>query len=157
MPDSLTEERDPHQWLEHTCQVEVPAGIEHVWGLWSNLSLMPNWMKWIRSVELLDDKLSRWTLDTRGWTFTWTSLTHTVVPHQMIGWRSIDGLPNKGALRFYDRKGSTIVKLSIAYAIPGFLGRLMDNLFLGQIVESTIQADLERFRAYALSHPGVNG
>jgi uncharacterized membrane protein len=25
----------------------------------------------------------------------------------------------------------------------------MDNLFLGQIVESTLQADLERFRVYA--------
>jgi uncharacterized membrane protein len=25
---------------------------------------------------------------------------------------------------------------------------LMDNLFLGKVVESTIQADLERFREY---------
>jgi uncharacterized membrane protein len=38
----------------------------------------------------------------------------------------------------------------VAYAIPGLLGKLMDNLFLGRVVESTIQADLERFRLYAL-------
>jgi uncharacterized membrane protein len=39
--------------------------------------------------------------------------------------------------------------MSIAYAIPGVLGKLMDNLFLGKIVESTLQADLNRFRDYA--------
>ncbi|MFS8835580.1 hypothetical protein NW809_05710, partial [Synechococcus sp. WC101] len=49
-------------WLEHTCQVEVPVPIEQVWELWANLALMPRWMKWIRSVELLDQELSRWTL-----------------------------------------------------------------------------------------------
>jgi len=26
----------------------------------------------------------------------------------------------------------------------------MDNLFLGQIVESTLQADMDRFREYAM-------
>ncbi len=137
-------------WLEHTCQIEVAVGIDRVWDLWSNLELMPNWMRWIRSVELIDDELSRWTLDTRGLTFSWISRTHTIIEHQMIGWSSVDGLPNQGALRFYDRKGSTIVKLTISYMIPGLLGQLVDNLFLGKVVESTIQADLERFRDYAL-------
>jgi uncharacterized membrane protein len=73
-----------------------------------------------------------------------------VVPQQIIQWESVDGLPNRGAIRFYDRKNSSIVKLTVAYAIPGFLGKLMDNLFLGRVVESTIQADLERFKDYAL-------
>ncbi len=141
-------------WLEHTCQVEVPVPIEQVWDLWANLSLMPRWMKWIRSVELLDQELSRWTLDTRGLTFSWISRTHTVVKHQHIGWQSVEGLPNRGALRFYDRKGSTIVKLSVAYKIPGILGKILDGLFVGKVVESTIQADLERFKAYALEHAG---
>lgn len=60
----------------------------------------------------------------------------------------MDGLPNKGAVRFYDRHDTSIVKLTVAYAIPGILGTIMDNLFLGRVVESTIQADLERFRDY---------
>ena len=62
----------------------------------------------------------------------------------------MDGLPNRGAIRFYDRQGSSIVRLSVAYGIPGWLGKLMDNLFLGRVVESTIMADLERFRDYAM-------
>jgi uncharacterized membrane protein len=110
-------------------------------------------MKWIDSVHVLEDnpELSRWKLATGGLEFSWLSRILKLVPNQIIQWESVDGLPNRGAIRFYDRHGSSIVKLSVAYAIPGFLGQLMDNLFLGRIVESTIQADLERFREYALN------
>ena len=60
-------------------------------------------------------------------------------------------MPNQGAIRFYDRQSTSIVKLTVSYAIPGIIGKIMDNLFLGRAVESTIQADLERFREYALN------
>jgi uncharacterized membrane protein len=32
----------------------------------------------------------------------------------------------------------------------------MDNLFLGRIVESTLQADLERFRDYAMKQQSTS-
>lgn len=140
-------------WLEHSVQVEVEVPIELVWNLWSDLEQMPRWMKWIDSVKVLEDdpELSRWKLNTGGLEFTWLSRILKMMPHQIIEWESIDGLPNRGAIRFYDRKGSSIVKLTVAYAIPGILGKIMDNLFLGRAVESTIRADLERFRNYALA------
>lgn len=94
--------------------------------------------------------MSRWKLNTGGLEFTWLSRILRIVPQQIIEWESVDGLPNRGAIRFYDRKTSSIVKLSVAYAIPGILGKIMDNLFLGRVVESTIRADLERFREYAM-------
>ncbi|MFB8791603.1 MAG: SRPBCC family protein [Potamolinea sp.] len=139
-------------WLEHSVQVEVEVPIEFAWKLWSDLEQMPRWMKWIDSVKILEDNpdLSRWKLATGGLEFSWLSRILKVVPNQIIQWESVDGLPNRGAIRFYDRQESSIVKLTVAYAIPGFLGQLMDNLFLGRVVESTIQADLERFRDYAL-------
>ena len=139
-------------WLEHSVQVEVDAPIDLVWGVWSDLEQMPRWMKWIDSVKIPEDNpdLSLWTLSSNGFKFTWKSRIIKVVPNQIIQWESIDGLPNRGAIRFYDRKESSIVKLTVAYDIPGILGKIMDNLFLGRIVESTIQADLERFRQYAL-------
>ncbi|MGB7444341.1 MAG: SRPBCC family protein [Coleofasciculaceae cyanobacterium] len=139
-------------WLEHTVQVEVEVPIELVWDLWSDLEQMPRWMKWIDSVKILEDNpdLSRWKLASGGFEFSWLSRILKVIPQQIIQWESVDGLPNRGAIRFYDRHGSSIVKLTFAYAIPGILGKLMDNLFLGRIVESTTQADLERFREYAL-------
>ena len=144
-------------WLEHSVQIEVAVPIEVSWELWSDLEQMPRWMKWIDSVKILEDDpdLSRWKLATGSLEFTWLSKIVKIGPHQIIQWESVDGLPNRGAVRFYDRHGSSIVKLTVAYGIPGILGQLMDNLFLGRAVESTIQADLERFRDYALKfHAG---
>ncbi|MBD2504806.1 SRPBCC family protein [Anabaena azotica] len=147
-------------WLEHSVQVEVAAPIELVWGLWADLEQMPKWMKWIDSVKVPPENpdISLWKLNTGGLEFTWKSRIIKVIPHQIIQWESIDGLPNQGAIRFYDRHGHSIVKMTVSYAIPGFLGKIMDNLFLGRAVESTIQADLERFREYALNlhHSSVN-
>lgn len=138
-------------WLEHSMQVEVEVPVERSWSLWSDLEQMPRWMKWIDSVKILEDdpKLSCWQLSSGIWQFSWLSRTVKVVPEQIIQWESVDGLPNRGAIRFYDRKNSSIVKMTIAYSIPSPLAEIMDNLFLGRIVESTIQADLERFRDYA--------
>lgn len=139
-------------WLEHTVQVEVDAPIEFVWSLWSDLQQMPRWMKWIDSVTILPDnpELSRWKLATGGLEFSWQSRILKQIPNQIIQWESVDGLPNRGAIRFYDRAPSSIVKMTVSYAVPGFLGQLLDNSFLRRAVESSLQADLERFKDYAL-------
>ncbi len=139
-------------WLEHTVQIEVDAPIDLVWSLWSDLEQMPKWMKWIDSVTVLadDSDLSRWKLASGRFEFSWLSRIVKLQEKQIIQWESVDGLPNRGAIRFYDRSQSSIVKLTVAYAIPGIIGQLMDNLFLGQIVESTLLADLDRFKNYVV-------
>jgi uncharacterized membrane protein len=139
-------------WLEHSAQVEVALPVGVVWDLWSDLEQMPRWMKWIDAVKILEDQpeLSRWKLASGSFEFTWLSKILKEVPNQIIQWESVDGLPNRGAIRFYDRKAEgSIVKLTVGYKVPGILG-WMDNLFLGQIVESTLQADMNRFREYAI-------
>ena len=138
-------------WLEHTVQVEVDAPMDVVWGMWSDLEQMPRWMKWIDSVKVLEDnpELSLWKLNAGGFNFSWRSRILKIIPNQIIQWESVDGLPNRGAIRFYDRQNSSIVKLTVGYAIPGIIGKLMDNLFLGRAVESTLEESLARFKEYA--------
>lgn len=140
------------EWLEHTVQIEVAVPIERVWDLWYNTELIPNWMKWIESVKIQEDNpaLSRWKLASGSLEFTWLSKIIKTTTHQLIQWESVDGLTNRGAIRFYGREQSSIVKLTIAYAVPGFLAVLMQSDFIRKTVESTLQADLERFRDYAL-------
>lgn len=142
-------------WLEHTVQVEVPVSIDRVWALWENIELMPNWMKWISSVTIKPENpdLSVWKLASGGFEFSWQSKITRQVRHQLIQWESVDGLPNRGAIRFYDRgtEGS-IVKLSVAYSVPSIIRQLMDGLSLGKTVEGALQADMERFRVYAIAH-----
>ncbi len=140
------------EWLEHSVQVEVAAPIDLVWSLWENISLMPRWMKWIESVQILEDQpeVSRWKLGTNSFEFTWLARITQQIPNQIIQWESVDGLPNRGAIRFYDRKETSIVKLTITYEVPGFLALLMNSGFVRNAVESTLQADMDRFRDYAL-------
>jgi uncharacterized membrane protein len=146
------------EWLEHSVQVEVAAPIEHVWNLWHDIELMPRWMKWIESVKVEADRpeLSRWKLATKTLEFTWLSRILQEIPHQIIQWESVDGLPNRGAIRFYDRKDSSIVKLTVAYAVPGFLAVLMNNDFVRNAVEGTLQADMDRFKDYALKELAIS-
>jgi uncharacterized membrane protein len=110
-------------------------------------------MKWIDSVKVLEDKpeLSRWKLATGGLNFTWLSRILNIIPNQIIQWESVDGLPNRGAVRFYDRHGSSIVKLTVGYSLPGFLRQLVDTPFVSRAVEGSLQADMERFKEYALN------
>ncbi|WP_404789168.1 SRPBCC family protein [Altericista sp. CCNU0014] len=146
-------------WLEHSAQVEVPVSVDAVWDLWSDLEQMPNWMKWIESVKVQADRpeLSRWKFASGNFEFTWLSRILREVPHQIIQWESVDGLPNRGAIRFYDRKADgSIVRLTVGFKIPAVL-KWMDGLFLGKIVESTLQADMDRFRDYAVKHAQANG
>jgi uncharacterized membrane protein len=141
-------------WLEHTVQIEVAVPIDVVWGLWSDLTQMPRWMKWIEGVSIQadDPTISIWKLGSGGLVFNWKSRITKQVPNQIIQWESIDGLPNRGAIRFYDRGvDGSIVKMTIAYAIPHIVNQLMSGLSLGQVVESTLQADLNRFRDYAIA------
>jgi uncharacterized membrane protein len=143
-------------WLEHTVQIEVAVPIDVVWGLWSDLTQMPRWMKWIEGVSIdpADPTISIWKLGSGGMVFNWKSRITKQVPNQIIQWESIDGLPNRGAIRFYDRgESGSIVKMTIAYAIPHIVNQLMSGLSLGKVVESTLQADLDRFRDYALAAP----
>jgi uncharacterized membrane protein len=141
-------------WLEHTVQIEVAVPIDRVWGMWSDLTQMPRWMKWIEGVSIdpADPTISIWKLGSGGLVFNWKSRIIKQVPNQIIQWESIDGLPNRGAIRFYDRgESGSIVKMTIAYAIPTIVKQIMSGLSLGPVVESTLQADLNRFRDYALA------
>ena len=141
------------EWLDHSVVVDVEVPVETCWQLWSDLEQMPRWMKWIDSVHILpeDPDISEWRLASRGLEFTWRSRITNLITHQIIQWEAIDGLPNRGAIRFYDHKnGTSSVKLTIAYAVPVVI-KWMDGLFLGRLVESTLQSDLDRFRDYALT------
>ena len=141
-------------WLEHSVEIEVEAPIDLVWNLWSDLEKMPIWMKWIDSVKVLEENpdLSRWKLASGGLEFSWKSRITKIVHHQIIQWESVDGLPNRGAIRFYDRHSSSVVRLTVSYAVPTILRRIMDGLSLGRVVESSLQADLERFKQYTIQY-----
>jgi uncharacterized membrane protein len=105
-------------------------------------------MNWIESVTTTagDPDLTDWTLAAQGFRFHWKARITQRVEAQQLHWESVGGLPTKGAVRFYPEGGSTAVKLTVSYELPGVLAPLMEPTILGGIVTKELQANLDRFR-----------
>ncbi|MGC6482779.1 MAG: SRPBCC family protein [Synechococcus sp.] len=136
------------RWLEHTVTTRVNAPVARVWAVWSDLEAMPQWMRWIESVQTLDDPdLTDWTLAAQGFRFSWKARITTRVEGQQLHWESVGGLPTKGAVRFYCEDAErTAVKLSVSYELPRVLAPLMEPTILGGVVTKELQENLDRFR-----------
>lgn len=137
------------RWLEHSVTTMVNAPAERVWAVWSDLEAMPRWMRWIESVETAadDPDLTDWTLAAQGFRFHWKARITQRVEAQQLHWESVGGLPTRGAVRFYPQSdGTTAVRLSVSYELPGVLAPLMEPSILGGIVTRELQANLDRFR-----------
>ncbi|CAI5536426.1 unnamed protein product, partial [Closterium sp. Naga37s-1] len=122
--------------------------------LWMDRELIPSWMPWIASVKVRDDKpeLSTWTLHYtafgQNFEFSWLAKNLQPIHHQKIHWRSLDGLPNSGAVRFFPSgPNGCKLEMTISYEVPGILVPVANSL--APLVQSIIQADLERFVEYA--------
>ncbi|EPS73220.1 hypothetical protein M569_01537, partial [Genlisea aurea] len=107
-------------------EIDVPASIAY--RSYSDREAIPQWMPFISSVKVLEDKpdLSRWSLKYTAFgrriEFSWLARNLQPIRDQKIHWISLEGLPNRGAVRFFP-KGSTacLVELTISCEIPQVL------------------------------------
>jgi len=124
---------------------------QEVYEHWRNFTRFPEFMDNVRSVEKLDQKKSRWTIEApAGKTVELiTEVTHDV-PGERIAWRSVAAsqIDTRGEVLFKDAAPGrgTIVTLVQTYAPPGgTIGKIAAKLFRR---EPAIQArlDLRRFK-----------
>ncbi|CAI6003330.1 unnamed protein product [Closterium sp. NIES-64] len=142
-------------WLENKAVVDAPSvPLPLAFDLWLDRELIPSWMPWIASVKVRDDKpeLSTWTLRYTAFgqnlEFSWLAKNLQPIHHQKIHWRSLDGLPNRGAVRFFPSgPNGCKLEMTISYEVPGILVPVANSL--APLVQSIIQADLERFVEFA--------
>ncbi|GMQ00464.1 hypothetical protein CsSME_00047549 [Camellia sinensis var. sinensis] len=93
--------------------IEVPTSVAY--DCYSDRQAIPCWMPFISSVEILEDKpdLSRWSLKYKAFgrdiEFSWLARNMQPIPNQKIQWRSLEGLPNRGAVRFFPKGPSSCV------------------------------------------------
>jgi len=111
-------------------------------------------MPFISSVKVLEDKpdLSRWSLKYevfgRNVEFSWLARNMTPTKNQKIHWRSLEGLPNRGTVRFFPKTPSSCrVQLTVAYEIPEILAPV--GSALKPFMEGLLLKGLERFAAFA--------
>eukprot|EP00871_Galdieria_phlegrea_P002087 jgi/Galph1/287/GphlegSOOS_G5053.1 len=140
-------------WVRHAVTITVEVPIEIAFDLYSNLEKMPMWSPWLQSarVDPKQPELATWKLAARGLSVSWRSKNTKVDRPHIISWESIDGLPNRGSVKF-EEKGEelTEVELTVEYRVPSFLRILLSNSFVSSFVDRTLLDDLKRFRLVAL-------
>ncbi|KAF7030398.1 hypothetical protein CFC21_041939 [Triticum aestivum] len=142
------------EWQECSTEIEVDVPCSVAYQCYSERETIPQWMPFISTVKVLEDKpeLSRWTLKYailgRDVEFSWLARNMTPTKNQKIHWRSLEGLPNRGAVRFFPKSSSSCrVQLTVAYEVPEILTPVASAL--KPFLEGLLFNGLERFVAFA--------
>jgi len=135
--------------VEEAVTIQRPR--EEVYQFWRNFENLPRFMDHLKSVEVLDDRTSRWVAKApAGYGVEWTAEIINEEPGSLIAWRSLLGadVDNRGAVRFRDapQGRGTEVKVTLEYIPPaGRLGAAIAGLF-GEDPRRQIRDDLRRLR-----------
>ena len=142
-------EGDKGALIGRSVTINLPR--QEVYARWRDFTRFPEFMDNVRTVERIDAKTSRWTIEAPAGTSVElvTEITHDL-PGERIAWRSIEGsqITTAGEALFSDAPPGrgTVVQLVMTYDPPaGTLGKLVAKLFQR---EPAIQArrDLRRFK-----------
>lgn len=137
--------------------VHVKAAItlkrprNEVYGFWHNFENLPRFMAHLESVQVLDERRSRWKAKAPvGSTVEWEAEIIEDRPNELIAWRSLPDstVPNTGSVQFRDAPGGrgTEVLVELRYQPPGGkIGALIAKLF-GEEPEQQVKGDLRRFK-----------
>lgn len=133
--------------------ITVNKPIEEVYSFWRKLDNLPLFMKHLKKVEVLDDKISEWEAKIpKGLgTIKWKSEIVEDQPNERLGWHSLPGsdIENAGNVHFRDAgRFGTEVHVVISYRAPaGKVGEKLAEL-LNPALEEIVKEDIRGFRRY---------
>ncbi|CDP17019.1 unnamed protein product [Coffea canephora] len=149
------------EWQDCTVKMEIDVPTSVAYTCYSDREALARWMPFISSVKILEDKpdLSRWSLEYKAFgldiEFSWLARNMQPIPNQKIHWRSLEGLPNRGAVRFYPKGASSCnVELTVSYEVPQLLIPVASAL--QPVLESLLVRGLERFAKFAKEYYSRN-
>jgi len=147
-PRAVIQHKESHKF-ERGITVERP--VEEMYRFWRDFRNLPRIMSHLESVEVLDEKRSRWVATAPcGRTVEWDAEIITEEPNALIGWRSLEGaeIANAGSVRFEPAPGGrgTEIHVSLAYDPPlGRAGAALATLF-GEEPGQQVREDLRHFK-----------
>lgn len=139
---------DASKFTSFTAAVEVPFPAAVAFDLYSDLEQHVRWSPWLEAVQFeRESGMSTWTLKTRGFRFSWQSLTIEDVRPTRLSWRSISGLKNSGLVTFAPvGEAGTRIELKLSARVPAVFRTLLKAGVVERFVVKTIKKDLIRFR-----------
>lgn len=133
--------------------VNINRPRAEVYDFWRKMDNLPLFMEHLKSVELLDNQLSRWTLKLPAdiADITWEAEITADEPGTAIVWESIPGsmIHNTGKIRFIDTPGNeTMIHVAITYQPPaGGVGAGLAYL-LNPVFKKMVKDDIGNFKRY---------
>ena len=128
--------------------ITVNRPVEEVYAFWRNFENLPQFMRHLESVTVLDDRRSHWkALGPAGTSVEWDAVTTEDRENERIAWRSVEGADvyNAGTVRFMPAPGGrgTEVRVTLEYDPPfGKLGSKVAMLWReepGQQVQDSLR------------------
>ncbi|MFO7655039.1 MAG: SRPBCC family protein [Candidatus Krumholzibacteriia bacterium] len=131
--------------------VTIDRPRPELYRLWRDFSNLPGIMQHLESVEVIDERRSRWTAESPlGGTVTWEAEVVDEVADEHVAWRSLpdSDVETRGRVQFRDAPGGrgTEVHVTLEYTAPG--GRMAAGMarLLGRDPDSQIREDLRRLK-----------
>jgi uncharacterized membrane protein len=131
----------------------VNRSRDQVYAFWRKLNNLPVFMKHLKSVEEIDEKISEWKAVIPGelGTITWRSEIVKDDPGAMLSWQSLpeSAIENAGKITFKDAgKFGTEIHAVVSYHAPfGLLGEKTIRLF-NPLFEDMVKEDIRNFKRY---------
>jgi uncharacterized membrane protein len=131
--------------------VTINATPEELYTFWRNFTNLPRFMQNLESVEVHDDRRSRWLAKgPAGSKVEWEAEIINEIPNELIGWRSLEGsqIDNAGSVHFTRARGGRgpEVKVVLRYDPPaGVVGATISKI-LGEDPALNVQEDLRRLK-----------
>jgi uncharacterized membrane protein len=141
------------QYVEVVKSVTINRPVEEVYRFWRNFENLPRFMRHLTSVEVLNEKRSRWTANAPGgMTITWEADIVNEKNNTLIAWQSVEGsdINHRGIVRFASApqgRGTEVVVELEYEPIAGLLGTAVAKLF-GEEPNQQVEDDIRRFKQF---------
>lgn len=131
--------------------VTINKPADGLYAIWRNLPNLPHLMSHLQSVEVLDEKHSKWTAKAPlGQAVSWEAELTADEPGRRIAWQSLPSstIENSGEVQFQPAPGQrgTQITVNMTYKPPlGATGAVLARLF-GEEPAQQLRDDLMRFK-----------
>jgi uncharacterized membrane protein len=124
---------------------------DRLYEFWRQLDNLPRFMKHLQSVEILDERRSRWTaVGPAGVRAQWESEIVDDRANEFISWRTRPGSEahHQGSVRFEPAVGGrgTVVRVELTHGAPGGALASRAAKLLGAAPEAAIREDMRRLK-----------
>ncbi len=132
--------------------VTVAVAPEAAYAFFRNFDNLPRFMKDLKSIDLISDKKSHWTVEVKGLKAEWNAEIISDRPGAMISWRSVEDseVETSGTIWFSPAVEflGTVISLALDYKVPG--GKLTElfSMFSGEDPKSLALINLRRLKCY---------